>query len=268
MPVHNAAWPQGTPCWIDCQVNDPVKAGRFYGELFDWVLQDGGPDAGGYLMASKDGAAAAGIGPKPSALAAMPSGWTTYIAVDDADASAAAVRRAGGKLVLETFDVMEFGRMFVAEDPGGAIFAVWQARAHNGAALHNEHGGYAWNELHTREYDRSKAFYRDVFGYRYTEYDFGDTAYVAFTPPGRTEVVGGISDDSAVAKAASSYWLTWFQYDDVDAGAKKALGLGGSVLQAAADSPVGRTALIAAPQGEVFGIIDPSKRVGELPNPN
>lgn len=267
MPIRNEAWPQGTPCWIDCQVDDPAKERAFYAELFGWEIQDGGSDAGGYLMASKGGAAAAGIGPRPEAFAAMPSVWTTYFAVDDADASAEAVQRAGGQLVVPTFDVMEFGRMFVATDPGGAVFAVWQARGHNGAALYNEHGGFVWSELHTRGYENAKKFYRDVFDYTYTEFDFGDTDYAAFTPPARTEAVGGISDDSALTEDTPAYWLTWFQVDDVDTATRLAGELGGSVLQPVADSPVGRTALIAAPQGEVFGVIDPGKRVGDMPEP-
>ncbi|MFI9510405.1 VOC family protein [Nocardia sp. NPDC052566] len=267
MPIRTEAWPQGTPCWIDCQVDDPAKAGEFYAELFGWEIQDGGPESGGYLMAAKSGAAAAGIGPKPEPMAGSPSVWTTYFAVDDADASAEAVARAGGRLVVPAFDVMEFGRMFVAADPTGAVFAVWQARGHNGAAWYSEHGGYVWNELHTHDFDAAKKFYRDIFGYTYTDFDLGDEKYVTFTPPARTESVGGISDDSAARGEPAAYWLTWFQFDDVDAGAKRATELGGTVLQPPTDSPVGRSTLITAPQGEVFGIIDPSKRVGEMPAP-
>ncbi|MFI6952296.1 VOC family protein [Nocardia sp. NPDC050408] len=114
----------------------------------------------------------------------------------------------------------------------------------------------------------AKKFYSDVFGFSYTEFDFGDAGYVVFTPPTRTEGVGGIADESGKhADGMPSYWLVWFQHDDVDAGVAKTTELGGRVLQAIADSPAGRSAVIAGPQGEAIGIIDPSKAVGEMPAP-
>ncbi|WP_227996903.1 VOC family protein [Nocardia australiensis] len=268
MPIRNEVWQPGTPAWIDCQVDDPVKAGEFYAQLFGWEIQGSDPGGGGYLMAAKSGAAAAGIGPKPDSMPGMPAVWTTYFAVEDAEAAAAKVTAAGGRLLMPTFDVMEFGRMFVAADPGDAVFAVWEAKAHNGAAVYNEHGAYCWNELRTRDLAAAKSFYADVFGFGYTDFKFGPAEYSIFTPPARTEGVGGLSDDSATAAATMpDYWLVWFQYDDVDAGIDTARELGGTVLQPAVDSPVGRSALIAGPQGEPFGIIDPNKRVGEMPAP-
>jgi len=184
------------------------------------------------------------------------------------------VLAAGGQLIAPTFDVMQFGRMFVATDTVGGVFAVWQAKEHNGAAVYNEHGAYGWNELHTRDSEAAKKFYGDVFGFTYTEFDFGDAAYVTFTPPTRTEGVGGIADESGLkvseggaADNMPSYWLVWFQHDDVDAAVAMTTELGGRVLQAVSDTPAGRSAVIAGPQGEAIGIIDPSKAVGEMPAP-
>ncbi|MET8875183.1 hypothetical protein [Nocardia sp. NPDC004604] len=64
-----------------------------------------------------------------------------------------------------------------------------------------------------------------------------------------------------------SYWLVWFQHDDVDAAVAMTTELGGTVRQPISDSPAGRSAVIAGPQGEAVGIIDPSKTVGEMPAP-
>ena len=49
-------------------------------------------------------------------------------------------------------------------------------------------------------------------------------------------------------------WAVDFWVDDVDATAGRADELGGSVLQAAQDGPVGRTAILADPQGASFSI--------------
>lgn len=264
MPVRDEAWPPGTPCWVDCQVDDPAQAGAFYGELFGWDVQGGGDDSGGYLMALRDGEAVAGIGPKPDA--AAPSVWTTYFAVTDADATAERVTAAGGSLLVPPFDVMESGRMFVAADVSGAPFAVWEARAHNGAAVHNEHGAYVWNDLHTGDFEAAKRFYAAVFGFTCTEYDDEAMRYAVITPPGGTDLVAGINDDTLNGAApARPYWLTWFQFDDLDTGLKRAEELGASVVMAAEDGPFGRMAVLAAPQGELFALLDPAQAVGEVP---
>lgn len=266
MPIRSEAWPPGTPCWVDCQVDDPVKAGEFYAELFGWDIQGGDAESGGYLMALRDGQAIAGIGPKPEG--GMPSAWTTYFAVADADAAADAVRAAGGTLLVPPFDVMESGRMFVAADATGAPFAVWEARAHNGAAVHNEHGAYLWNDLHTGDYDAAKTFYAVVFGFGYTEYDNEAMRYAAFTPPGADRSAGGINDDERNGSApARPYWLTWFQYDGLDDGMTRAADLGATVLLPPEDGPFGRMAILAAPQGELFALLDPTKIVGDMPEP-
>jgi predicted enzyme related to lactoylglutathione lyase len=265
MPVRNDPWPAGTPCWVDCQVDDPVKESEFYADLFGWTIQSGGEEAGGYLMAMKDGQSVAGIGPKPQP--GMPSVWTTYFAAVEADAIAGKVTAAGGQVLIPPFDVLDAGRMLVAADTTGAVFAVWQARGHNGAAVYNEHGAYCWNELHTRQLDTAERFYADVFGFTYAHVGDGTTMrYAMFTPPGAAEPAGGMNDDTLMpGDPQPSYWLTWFQFDGVDDGVARATDLGGSVVMPVTDSPVGRMAILAAPQGEVLGLIDTTVRVGEMP---
>ncbi|MEV2224474.1 VOC family protein [Nocardia vinacea] len=265
MPVRSTPWSEGTPCWVDCQVDDAVKASEFYADLFGWTIEGGGDEAGGYLMGMKGGQAVAGIGPKPQA--GMPSVWTTYLAADNADAIAERVGAAGGQVVMPPFDVLDAGRMFIGVDTVGAAFGIWQARAHNGAAVHNEHGAYCWNELHTRQLDTAKKFYADVFGFTYTDVGDGENMiYAMFTPRGGEQPAGGMNDDTVMpGDPMPSYWLTWFQFDDVDAGLARAAELGARVLMPASDSPAGRMAMVSAPQGEVFGIIDTNVTVGEMP---
>ena len=83
----------------------------------------------------------------------QPPAWTTYISVEDADASIAKVKAAGGMVFVEPMDVLDVGRMAVFADPTGAAAAVWQPRRHIGAGLVNEPGALAWNELSTRDTD-------------------------------------------------------------------------------------------------------------------
>ena len=75
--------------------------------------------------------------------------WNTYVWVESADATAAKVREAGGKVLVEPFDVMEAGRMAVCADREGAVFCLWQAKRHRGAQVVNEHGALNFNDLNT-----------------------------------------------------------------------------------------------------------------------
>lgn len=258
MPTRDTAWTQGTPCWVDVQVDDLNAARDFYSALFGWQIDDGPAEAGGYLMALKDGRPAAGIGPKPEGMQ-MPSVWSTYLAVDDVDAVAAKATEAGAQLFMPPFDVMDVGRMTFLADPTGAPVGLWQAGRHNGAGVFNEHGAYCWNELHTRNLPRAQEFYTALFGYEYTP--FGD-GYVTFANPGGNGMessIGGMADDDVMGVPAEvpAHWLTWFQVDDTDAALEKVKELGGQVVMGPDDSPIGRMGVVAGLQGEMFGLITP-----------
>ncbi|WP_406281464.1 VOC family protein [Nocardia sp. NBC_00881] len=265
MPTHDGSWPQGTPCWVDCQVDDTTRAREFYGELFGWEIEDSPPEAGGYLMAMRGGRPAAGIGPKPDGMP-MPSVWTTYIAADSADAVAAKVTAASGSLMMPQFDVLDVGRMFVAADPTGAVFGVWEAKAHGGAGVYNEPGAYCWNELHTDDYKQAQEFYAEVFGWHYTEIGDGQNfVYSTFSLAADGDPVGGINDSTKTPGDNPAYWLAWFQVDNTDGALAKAGELGATVMMGPDDSPFGRMGVVQGPQGEVFGVIDPTTTVGEPP---
>ena len=263
MPTRDDAWPAGTPSWVDLAADDPKAAGEFYGQLFGWTINDPGEDAGGYLLAMKDERPAAGIGPKPTP--EMPSNWATYIATDDADATAKAVEAAGGSLHMEPFDVMDNGRMFFGTAPDGSTFGVWQAGNHIGAGIYNEPGAYSWNELHSHDLDAAKAFYAEVFGYTYDDLSSPEFTYFTFKRASDGEPVGGMGTAVMMPEGVPSVWLAWFTVDSCDDAAAKVGELGGSVLMPPNDSPFGRMAVVAGAQGETFGVIAASATGGDAP---
>lgn len=270
MPLHDGAWPQGTPCWVDAQVDDLPAARGFYAQLFGWEILDSPEGAGGYLMAMMDGRPAAGLGPKPQTMP-MPSAWTTYLAADSADDIHAKIIASGGRPFMDPFDVMDVGRMFVAADPTGAVFGVWEARAHTGAGVYNQPGALTWNELQTRDYKAGQAFYAGVFGYSYAEIGDGQsmnysTASLPAAQPGA--VVAGVNDLTKMPGETPSHWLAWFDVADCDAALATATQLGGSVMMPAVDSPFGRMAIVTGAQGEAFGVIDTRTTVGAPPAPS
>ena len=260
MPIRESAWPEGTPCWVDLQVDDVTAARAFYSDLFGWEIFDGPEDAGGYVMALKNGKPAAGIGPKMGQ-DGMPNVWTTYIAADSADAVTKKISEAGGMVFAEPFDVLDVGRMAVAADPSGAVFGVWESKLHTGANIYNENGAYVWNEVHTLAYDKVLPFYESVFGYTYENMGAGEMTYTICKLPGESDGIAGIADMSKMG-APASYWLAWFQVDDLDDALAKATAAGSSVMMGPEPSAFGRMAIIAGPQGEVLGLINTKDRAG------
>ena len=85
-----SSYPAGTPSWVDLSTPDVEGAARFYQGLFGWEAVELGPpeQTGGYRMLQLRGRNVAGLGPMPAP--GMPSVWTMYVAVDDADITATA----------------------------------------------------------------------------------------------------------------------------------------------------------------------------------
>lgn len=249
MVTRDTAWPDGTPCWVDLGVDDIARASAFYAGLFGWDTQPGPAEAGGYTMCLLAGRPVAGIGPKQGPPGARPM-WTTYLAADDADETAAKISKAGGQLFMDPFDVMDAGRMAVAADPGGAVFGIWQARAHIGVGRANEPGTLCWNQVHSRDFDRNKAFYQAVFGYEFGDIEEARIRYATLKLGGRE--VGGILELGASGPA---HWETYFAVAGTDAAVAAVRAAGGSVIREPWDSPYGRTAIVTDDQGTEFSVI-------------
>jgi uncharacterized protein len=265
MSVRDEAWPEGTPCWVDAQLDDLDKGQEFYAALFGWTFESSDDEQyGGYRIASLEGRPVAGLGPKPGP---MPSVWSTYIAADDADATAAKITEAGGRLMMPVFDVGPMGRMTFATDVNGAAFGLWQQRQHRGVGIFNDPNTLTWNELHTRSFDAAKGFYTAVFGWEYDAMGDGTSLnYAVLKRAGEDTGVGGMNDDTLMpGDVMSEYWLVWFATADCDDVVTRAGELGGTVLMPPATTPFGRMGVVQGAQGEVFGLIDMATTEGPVP---
>ena len=255
MVTRDTRWPAGTPCWVDVSVDDVPKAIAFYQALFGWDIPLGGPEVGGYSIAHRDGRIVAAISPKMGSPDA-PSVWTTYLATDDVDATAAKIKGAGGQLLAEPMDVMEEGRMAVAADPAGAVFGLWQGGNTTGIGVANEPNTLSWNEHMSADFDGSKAFYQAVFGYTYQDMSGDGFKYAMPTVDGHE--VGGIGEypegTPAVTPAA---WAAYFAVTDTDAAMAKVTELGGRVVDPPRDTPYGRIGVVTDNHGAVFSLITP-----------
>ncbi len=247
------SYAQGTPNWVDLQTSDQDAAKAFYAGLFGWTYDDQPmPQGRMYSMAVLGGHPVAAIASQSPELAAAgaPPMWNTYLAVDSVDEAAGRVEAAGGKVAMAPFDVMDAGRMAFVLDPAGAPVALWQANQHIGATLVNEPGAVTWNELITTDPGVVK-FYADVLGMTTSTMDMGGGPYTVFEAGGR--MVGGTT--APQMPGVPNHWHVYFEVADADAAAAKAAELGGTVMVAPFDIPVGRIAVIGDPQGAVFSII-------------
>ena len=116
----------GTPCWVDLATPDLEAAESFYGELFGWEIPElpNSAEMGGYRRAKLGGKDVAGV--MPLMQEGQPPAWSTYVSVDDADATAARGQENGGTVIAEPMDVIGPRQDGDLHRPEGAVFGIWQ----------------------------------------------------------------------------------------------------------------------------------------------
>ena len=248
----------GAPCWIELFASDPDLVLPFYGELFGWQAEPPREEFGGYInVSTADGRRLAGC-MKNDGSAGAPDGWSIYLRTENAEQLAEDTVSNGGAVMVPTMEVMDLGTMAVVADAGQAAIGAWQPGTHRGFQAHSEPGAPVWFELHTRDYDASVAFYRDVFGW--DTHVEGDTPEFRYTTLGEgDDSKAGIMDASAfLPEGVPAHWSIYFQVDDADDALAKVTELGGSVVMAADDTPYGRLATAADPGGNTFKLMQPN----------
>lgn len=263
----------GVPCWIDTAHPDPEAAVAFYGDLFAWEFEDvTTPDSPRrYFIARLPGGDVAAVASPPEGSPTRAT-WNTYVWVRSADETAAAVRAAGGSVLVEPVDVGDSGRMAMFADREGAAFSVWEADGHRGAAVVNEHASLNFNDLNVRDIDDARRFYGAVFGWVTLDLGEGfmwalpsygdflerrtpgirDNMKAMGAPERFEEVVASLSHIPDDQPDSPPHWGVTFAVDDADAVAARAEQLGGRVVVAPFDAPWVRMTVIADPQGATF----------------
>jgi uncharacterized protein len=249
---------QGTPGWVDLQTTDQDAGKKFYGSLLGWSYDDRPmPQGGTYAMALVNGETVAAIAPMPpGAPEGMPPMWNTYIAADDVDATLEKVGPAGGQVLMPAMDVGDAGRMAFVADPTGAVVGLWEANQHIGATLVNEPGTLTWNELITDKPDSALAFYEAVLGVTSATVEMAPGQTYHLLKVGGSDVGGCMEPPMA---GVPNHWHVYFAVQDADATAAQAGAQGGQVAVEPFDIPtVGRTAVLADPQGAMFSVLTPA----------
>jgi uncharacterized protein len=245
---------QGTPSYVELVTPDQQAAKDFYGPLFGWDFEDVDMgEAGVYVAVSVGGDSVAGITGQMPQLAGHPAFWGVYITVDDLDATVAKVAPAGGKVEAGPFDVMGLGRMASIQDPTGTRVNLWQAGQSIGSVRVNEPGCPIWHELSSPDLPTATRFYADVLGVEWQAMpmESGDD-YTCLVVEGRP-VAGAFPPPM---EGIPPHWEVYFNAEDADATAARAVELGGEVVQEPWDIPgVGRLAILKDPQGAIVALM-------------
>lgn len=111
----------GSFFWNELSTSDADKSRAFFASLIGWESRSM-PMVGGdeYVVFSANGEDVGGM----YQVADAPSGWLSYIKVDDVDAALARVVELGGSVLREAIDIPGVGRMGVITDPSGAAVAL------------------------------------------------------------------------------------------------------------------------------------------------
>ncbi|MGL4174919.1 MAG: VOC family protein [Dermatophilaceae bacterium] len=257
-------YPPGVTSWIDVEQPDVGAAQEFYGGLLGWRFETATPpDAPArYVLASLDGHDVAGLGEA----VARPAQWNTYVAVDDADATAQRAVELGAVVVAPPADAVPGGRGATLRDPEGTEVRLWQARQRLGAQLVNAPGTWNFSNLRSADPAGAQRFYGELFGWRFTEQGWATAIGVpgygdhleatvdpdirtrqAAAPEGFADVVGSL----VPAGGEPPDWFVAFTVADRDTTAARAGELGGTVLSTV---ETGWTAevVVRDPQGAVF----------------
>jgi len=246
------------PTWVDLSSGDAAGSREFYTKLFGWQVDvNPDPQYGGYGRATVHGRDAAGI--SPTQTKDQPTAWSFYIGTDNAESTAKAVEAAGGKVVMQPFDVGDQGRMAVFQDPAGAFISVWQATRMGGFQAQGSNS-FGWAELNARGVEKAIPFYEKVFGWTTKRSPVpGGPEYIEFQLDGES-VAGATEMTPTAAPSMPSHWLVYFDVDDVPAAFKKATGLGAREIVAPQSYSGGDFAILADPQGAAFGLFKSTSR--------
>jgi predicted enzyme related to lactoylglutathione lyase len=252
----------GAFCWIELATTNQEAAKAFYSSLFGWGAVDSpmGPDMV-YTMFNLGGrGVGGGFTLMPDMIAhGVPPHWMLYVQAESADDAVAKTTATGGKVLNGPFDVMDFGRMAILQDPTGAPFAVWQPMSHAGMQVLGEPGSLCWADLSTPDPVAAKAFYEGLFGWKISAGEHDSSGYLHIQ--NGDAFIGGIPPAHMRNPHEPPHWLLYFMVESCDAATAKAREAGARVyVEPMSIEHVGRWSIVADPQGATFALFEAERR--------
>jgi hypothetical protein len=118
----------GSPNWFELHTRDYDASVKFYEQVFGWDAHSmSDTPEFRYTTLGEGESALAGIMDSTSSLPeGVPSHWSVYFGVEDADAALVRIAELGGSVLMPAEDT-PYGRLAQAADPTGAQFMIVQS---------------------------------------------------------------------------------------------------------------------------------------------
>lgn len=110
----------------ELNTTDVAKAKAFYGQLFDWKLQDQKIGDLDYTMIQVGSGTGGGI--MKQLIPGAGSAWLPYVNVQDIKASTKKAHSLGAKVMKDVSEVSNMGWLSIIVDPTGALLGLWQTK--------------------------------------------------------------------------------------------------------------------------------------------
>ena len=242
--------------WYELMTTDAKAAQGFYSKVVGWKAQDlPGMD---YTLLLAGDAPMAGLmaltkemcdgGTRPA--------WVGYVGVNDVDAYAGRVTKAGGAVHVPPTDIPNIGRFAMVADPQGAVFSLFKPSSDDAPPAGDPAapGTIGWHELMAADGEKAFAFYADLFGWTKDEaLDMGAMGrYQLFAAGG--SAIGGMM--TKPAEMPAPFWSYYFRVDSIGAALERLKKEGGQVINGPMEVP-GDDWIVQGvdPQGAMFSLV-------------
>jgi predicted enzyme related to lactoylglutathione lyase len=111
---------------VELNTTDLDKSKEFYGQLFDWKLEDIPMGSATYTMIGVGTGVGGGMMKHP--MPGAPSMWLAYVDVADIEAATAKAKSLGATVITDVTEVMDMGWISIILDPTGAALGLWKAK--------------------------------------------------------------------------------------------------------------------------------------------
>ena len=253
-----AAKPQYSFNWHDLMTPDVEGAKAFYGEVVGWNFSHQPPD---YHVTMVGQTGVGGIMATPAELGNMPPFWSGYIAVKNVDKACAQLKKLGGKVHREPYDIPDTLRMAVVSDPSGGMFNMYtpMPRGVMKPAAQGATGTVGWNELMTTDVASSAKFYNKMFGWgKGHVHDMGPQMGKYHLMQVKKKDHAGMMNKSATMPR--DFWGFYFYVHGIDAAAERIKSHGGKVINGPMQVPTGSWIVQGQdPQGAHFSLMSKTK---------
>jgi len=241
--------------WVDLAASDLDAARDFYAGLLGWTYFNDGETP--YWMCMVGEHPVAGMMALTPEMGDMPPVWSTYVVVEDAQATIDAATAAGGTVFQPPFDIPDGSKIAVIGDPAGAAICLFEGLADNGMKLRDEVGASCWYDCQSRDAAAAIEFYKTVFGWTANTLDMG-MPYTVFSLDGE-QTCGIMQMPEEVPAEVPSHWVVNFVVADSDQAASYATANGATITVPPMDTPFGRSVGFLDPWGAPVMVIDRSQ---------